>query len=159
MPKLSPNYDPFQKETIYTRLDLTAYSPAYEVRAKIEELEGKLSAATEEERSALEALIEEAHNLIDSPGQRVLANILELDPLHSQNIIKQLAQLPDEVRADDLTMQSVDVARILTEGESPEIAAVDFSDVERDSAFETDLETIRDLLRKLPEPRHVSFDS
>ncbi len=161
MPELPPDYDPFARKSVYARLKVDAYSPDYHIKARLEELEEELKKldADSQEHTDLEAALEEAGRLLDNPRRRVLANALELDRLNAQNVIQQLAALPDERRADDLRLPDLNISEVFVEGASPELARGDFQDVQRDDDMQLDLHAVEEILRRIPEPRHVSFES
>ena len=155
MAMLDDKYDPFRQTVIYDELGLNPFAPMDEVNTRLKRLAAKLDTLSAEEAAALRETMDSLNNL----HSRVLLNTLALDWINSKHLLELLAKLPENRRADNMKMPELDISRVFREGEDAEIAEVDFKDVKQDPELEADLDTIKELLKTQPEPRHISFES
>lgn len=155
MAMFDDKYDPFQQTVIYDEFGIEPFAPMGEVTASLKRISATLEALPAHERAGFRERIDSIGDLF----LRVLLNTLILDPLNSKHIRELLAKLPENRRADNMKMPELDISRVFREGENAEIAEVDFKDVEKDPELEADLDSIKELLKTQPEPRHISFES
>ncbi len=159
MSQLEPECDPFLKRAIYDEIGVDPYANTEKVNERLQVMAAELEEMSDAEKAQRIGIFQEAMKILKSPRNRVLINTLILDPIHTERVVEQLSKLPQNLNVDGLKMPPLDVSSIFVEGESTEIAKVDFSDVEEDTSLELDLGEIKEMLNQQPEPRHVSFDS
>lgn len=159
MATLESNYDPFRSLRFYEELEVDPYATSEEISEKLQELSDKMEQMSDAEKAERMVFFQELVKTLKSPRNRVLANMLILDANNTRDVLKQLARLPENLKIDSLKMPPLDVSSILTEGESEDMAKVDFEDVEEDASLNIDLEAVEELLKQQPQPRHVTFES
>ena len=157
-PDKTNDNDPLAHIDPYRGLELSAFAPEEEVRARIEELEGKLDGMSDEDRSATRRAIDKAREILLDAERRTVCDAAQFDPVSFGYLTNKLSQLPEDRRVESLTMPPLSLRQTLMEGEEPELSSEDFTELPDRPGLELDFDEMGDILQSLPEPCQVLFE-
>ncbi len=153
---LPPKDNPFIKNNIYNRLNISPLSTETEIKAAVENL--NLNDVHPEQRKAEMEQIKKTEAFLHRAIGRVGINALVFDEVDLTMVSERLKNLPNLTTAP-ITFPEPELTLVFMEGKSLEISQQDFHPAEPDPSLEIDLDIVKQFVTEKQEEKIILFET